>query len=252
MGPSLDITLGVSAAEPYFMPARDERPNCRRSHDSGTTGHEYSHLTHLRHRCTLSCRLFLFPSFHRVARIAVTTGPVGRHFFTEVLEDVARSAFGGLAVTNDGAKLRLIHRAPLFVVVQVLAEIDRRQLAPEPLPASPAVLAHEAMALEQGENDARFPRRNVGLIREVGEGDRGRQRVLLETDRDAGRLFDLRILAAQEIGLNAAIFDPIQERARRRLSIAPGTTGFLIVRLDRARKVVMEHEADVLLVDPEP
>src|SRR5687767_15418068 len=115
MGPPLDITLGVSATKPHFMPARDERSNCRRSDDPGTTGHEYSHLTHLRHRCSLSCRLFLFPSLHRVARIAVTTGPVGRHFFTEVLEDVARSAFGGLTVAHDRPKLCLIHRAPLFV-----------------------------------------------------------------------------------------------------------------------------------------
>src|SRR5688572_9137818 len=91
---------------------------------------------------------------HRlVARIAVFTLPVRINFLAEVLENVARAALGGLTELYHRPQLLLIHRAPLFVVLQVRAEIDRGQVVAEPLPLPAAMLSHQTVPLEQRKND---------------------------------------------------------------------------------------------------
>ena len=51
------------------------------------------------------------------------------------------------------------------------------------------------------------------------------------------------------IGLNPAVFDAIENGTHGRQPISARTPGFLIVRLDRAREMIVHDKAKVLLVD---
>src|SRR5438270_7081365 len=77
------------------------------------------------------------------------------------------------------------------------------------------------------------------------------QRHLLEGDGHARRLLDIRVLATEEVRLNAAVLDTVKNRTRGGISVAASATGFLIVRLDTPWEVIMDDEADVALVDSE-
>ena len=60
-----------------------------------------------------------------------------------------------------------------------------------------------------------------------------------------------RIAAVEEEELDVAVLGQVEEHAARRLAVAAGAAGFLVVGLERARQVVVEDEADVRLVDPQ-
>ena len=73
---------------------------------------------------------------------------------------------------------------------------------------------------------------------------------LLERAVHAGDGVELRIPAAEEEGLGPP-FQPLgEEHAARRLAVPPGAPRLLVVRLQRARQVVVDDEADIRLVDP--
>ena len=110
-------------------------------------------------------------------------------------------------------------------------------------------VAHETVSLEQDHHDARLAMRDPGFVREVVDRHRLIERIRLEHQRDARGLLDLRIFAAEEIGLNPSVLDAVEHRAHRRKSIAAGAAGFLIVGLDRSREVVVYNKAKILLVD---
>src|SRR6185312_10871480 len=114
--------------------------------------------------------------------------------------------------------------APLLVVGEVRAQVDLGELVLQTLPASAAILAHEPMPLEQHENDARLASRHARLLREIVEQRRLAERYLLQHDRDVRRLFDVRILPAEEIRLHPAVLDAIEERAHGRQSVATRTS----------------------------
>src|SRR5207248_9860235 len=119
------------------------------------------------------------------------------------------------------------------------------------LPTSATILTHEAVSLEQHENDSGLPSGNARLVSEIVDMDLLAMRHLLERDGDARRLLHVGILAAEKVRLHATVFDAIQHRARRGLAIASSAPGLLIVRLDASRKVIVNDEADVALVDAE-
>ena len=100
-----------------------------------------------------------------------------------------------------------------LVVGEVGAQVDRGESVLQPLPAAAAILAHEAVSLEQREYDARLAPRDARLVGEVVELHRLGERHLLEHDRDLRRLLDVRILAAEEVRLHAAVLDAIEQRA---------------------------------------
>src|SRR5213594_4214420 len=75
--------------------------------------------------------------------------------------------------------------------------------------------------------------------------------LLLERERDARRLFDVLIFPAEEVRLHATVLDAIEHRARCGLTVSPSASRLLIVGLDGTRKVVVDDEANVRLVDPE-
>src|SRR5439155_14674140 len=89
-----------------------------------------------------------------------------------VLEDVARTALCRLAELDHCAELLLIHRAALFVVLQISAQIHRAEIAAEALPLSAAVLANQSVTLEQRENDLCLSGRNPGELDDVVEQHR--------------------------------------------------------------------------------
>src|SRR6185437_3461352 len=186
-----------------------------------------------------------------VAGVAVAALPLGIDRFAEVLEDEARAALRALTVIDHRAQLRPILRAPLLVVREVGTQVDRGELRLQPLPRAAAVLAHQTMALEQGEHDPRFAPRHARLVGEVVELDGFGERNLLEHDRHVSGFFDVGILAAEKVRLHPAVLDAIEERASRWKPVAAGAAGLLIVRLDRSRKVIVDDEAKVLLVDAE-
>src|SRR6185503_12417024 len=55
--------------------------------------------------------------------------------------------------------------------------------------------------------------------------------------------------ALDERQLRAAILRPVEERCPRRLAVTPGASRLLIVGVERSGHVVVDDEADVLLVD---
>src|SRR5438094_6221881 len=192
------------------------------------------------------------PPRHCVARVAVAALPIRFHFLAEILEDETSATLCRLTVLHHGAQLGAILHATRFVVREVRAEIDRRQaLGRQALPTSATILTHEAVSLEQHENDSGLPSGNARLVSEIVDMDLLAMRHLLERDGDARRLLHVGILAAEKVRLHATVFDAIQHRARRGLAIASSAPGLLIVRLDASRKVIVNDEADVALVDAE-
>src|SRR5688572_2017388 len=186
------------------------------------------------------------------AHVALRARPHVVHRLTEVLQDVACTALRGLAIGDHGAELGAILRAALLVIREVRAEIDvRHALIAGALPQAAAIFAHQAVPLEEHEHDLGLASRDAALVREVVDQDAFAERYALEHQRDLGGFFDVGVLAAEEIRLHSAVLDAIEDRARGWQTIAAGTTGFLIIGLDRTRKVVMRHEADVRLVDAE-
>ena len=89
-------------------------------------------------------------------------------------------------------------------------------------------------------------------VHDVVEQDRGLERVLLQGESDLCCLLHLRVLAAEEIGLDSFVLNPIQHSTNRRLSIATRPTRFLIVGLDRSGEVVVDDKTEILLVDSQP
>src|SRR6185312_10873801 len=146
--------------------------------------------------------------------------PLGIDLLAEVLEDESRPTLRALAVADHRTELRAILRATFLVVREIGAQVDRRQAILQTLPASAAILAHQPVSLEEHEYDPRFASRDAGLLRELIEQRRLAQWHLLQYDRDLRRLFDVRIFPAEEIGLHAAVLDAIEQRARRRQTIA--------------------------------
>ena len=67
------------------------------------------------------------PRIDRVAGIAVVAAPVGVHRFAEIFEDVARAAAGRLRVLDHRLERAPVALPPLFVRVQVGAQVLRRQ-----------------------------------------------------------------------------------------------------------------------------
>ena len=68
----------------------------------------------------------------------------------------------------------------------------------------------------------------------------------------AGHEFRLRVGAVEEEALRVVVAPEVNQDAARGIAIATGAAGLLIVRLERPRHVVVEHEADVGLVDAHP
>src|SRR5215216_1458568 len=111
------------------------------------------------------------------------------------------------------------------------------------------MLAHETMPLEERKYDLCFSLRHLGYLGDICESDGLIDRIFLQCDRNLRRFLDLRIFSAEEVGLNAAVFDAVEHGARCGQSIAPCSSRFLVIGLDRSRKVVMNDESYVLLVD---
>src|SRR5581483_2146720 len=109
------------------------------------------------------------PGRHGVTGVAIVAAPIRRHRLTEVLEDDARTALGSLAEPDDRPELGLVLGPALLVVDEIAAQVDLREPPRQPLPASAAMLADEAMALEQREHDAGLATRNAGRVGEVVE-----------------------------------------------------------------------------------
>src|SRR5688572_20500470 len=101
-----------------------------------------------------------------------------------MLEDVARSALRRLAELDHRAKLFLVHRAALLVVLEVGAEIDGREVLPESLPFSAAMLAHQTVTLQQREHDLCLARGNSRQLHDVVEKNRGLERILFQCQSD--------------------------------------------------------------------
>src|SRR4051812_4202081 len=142
---------------------------------------------------------------HSVARITVAALPVGVDLLPKVLEDVPRSALSSLTELDHRAQLLLVHRAALFVVLQVGAQIHGAQVLSEALPLSAAVLPHQAVSLEECENNLCFARRNSRQLHDVLQKHRSLEWVLLHRDRYLRGFLHLRILAAEEIRLNSLV-----------------------------------------------
>ena len=70
-----------------------------------------------------------------------------------MLEDVARAALGGLAELDHRAELFLVHCPPLLVVLEIGAQIDSAEILSQPLPFPAAMLPHQAVTLQQSEDD---------------------------------------------------------------------------------------------------
>src|SRR5205823_9824092 len=178
------------------------------------------------------------PLRHRVARVAVAALPVRLDILAEILENEPRAALCRLTVLHHGAKLGAVLQTTRLVIGEVRAQVDRCQpLGRQPLPASTAILAHEAVALEQDEHDANLSTRHAGLVGEIIEVHLLALRNLLESYCNARRFLDVRIFAAEKVRLHAAVLDAIQDSARRRVAIASGAAGFLIVRFNASREV---------------
>ena len=69
-----------------------------------------------------------------VAGVAVPALPRRIDVLAEILEDESRAALRALTVVDHRAQLRAILNAPLLVVGEVGAEVDRRQSALETAP----------------------------------------------------------------------------------------------------------------------
>src|SRR5215217_1361202 len=110
-----------------------------------------------RHRCRCATIRDHEPAGAGVAVLAL---PIGLDVFAEVLENEPRAALGALTVVDHRAELGAVLNAALLVIGEVGAQVDRRQFALQPLPASSPVLAHESVALEQHEHDPRFAPRD--------------------------------------------------------------------------------------------
>ena len=74
---------------------------------------------------------------------------------------------------------------------------------------------------------------------------------VLQRAEDLLHFFDVRILAGQEVVLDARVALAVEQQAERFLAVAAGPAGFLRVRFDAARQIVVDDEADVRLVDAE-
>src|SRR5665213_1522095 len=75
--------------------------------------------------------------------------------------------------------------------------------------------------------------------------------VLLESDGDSRGLGYLGVLTAQKVGLNAFVFDSVEQCACCGRAITAGASGLLVIRLYRTRKVIVNYEPHILLVDTE-
>src|SRR5205814_8415471 len=73
----------------------------------------------------------------------------------------------------------------------------------------------------------------------------------LKRDRDARGLLNVRVFAAEKVGLNATVFDAVENGASRGVAVAASASCFLIVGLDAPGKVIVDDETDIALVDPE-
>ena len=96
-----------------------------------------------------------------IARVAVAADPPVLDRLTEVLEEEARPASRTLAVAHHRTKLRVVLLAPRLVVGEVRAQVHRCEPTLQPLPPTAAMLAHEAVSLQQTEDDARLPPRHT-------------------------------------------------------------------------------------------
>src|SRR5438094_295118 len=192
------------------------------------------------------------PPRHCVARVAVAALPIRFHFLAEILEDETSATLCRLTVLHHGAQLGAILHATRFVVREVRAEIDRRQaLGRQALPTSATILTHEAVSLEQHENDSGLPSGNARLVSEIVDMDLLAMRHLLERDGDARRLLHVGILAAEKGRLHATVFDAIQHRARGGLAIEAREPRRLIVRPEASRTVVGDGEGHGARAAPE-
>ena len=68
---------------------------------------------------------------------------------------------------------------------------------------------------------------------------------------DRARLLRRRIAAAEEEALDALVLGLVEQHAVGGHAVAAGAAGLLVVALERAREVVVDDEAQVLLVDAE-
>jgi hypothetical protein len=126
-----------------------------------------------------------------------------------VLEDELRAAICGLAEVDHRAKLLLIVRAALFIISEVVTEIALSEISAEPLPSSASMLANKPVSLEQSENDFCLSLRHFSQLGDVSEGDRLIYRILLESNGNLRGFLHLGIFAAEEVGLNATVFDSV-------------------------------------------
>src|SRR5262249_23632365 len=152
----------------------------------------------------------------------------------EVVEDVPRAALGALTVPDHGSELSAVLLAALLVVGEIRAQVDGGESVAQTLPASAAILANQAMALEQHDHDARRAARPTGAAHELIDQHARTEWNLLEHDGHARGLLDVGILAPKKIGLYAAVLDAIEQRARGRLPVASRSPRLLIVGLHRA------------------
>src|SRR6476659_489950 len=111
------------------------------------------------------------------------------------------------------------------------------------------MLTHETVSLEKRKNNLCFSLRHFSDLGDVRQLDRLIDGILLERQSNSRCFLDLRIASAKEVCLNPAVFYAVEHGASCRQSIASRATGFLVIRFDRSRKVIMHHEANVLLVD---
>ena len=91
-----------------------------------------------------------------VAGVTVSASPIGIDFLTEMFEDVTRAALNGLAELDHRPELFLVHRAAFLIVLEISAQIDGTKVLPQALPLSAAMLANQAVLLEQSKDDFRF------------------------------------------------------------------------------------------------
>src|SRR5690606_12760781 len=115
-----------------------------------------------------------------------------------------------------------------LVVGEVALEVDAGDVGRKPFPAAAAVLAHGALPLEQREDDARLAAGYVGGARDVVACRALAGREPVHHARDADRFLDVRILAAEEVALDGAVFDAVQDGAERRRAVASRAPGFLV------------------------
>ena len=103
--------------------------------------------------------------------------------------------------------------------------------------------ARSAMSLTETNTSDRDRRSSGGRDRAAGD--------VHERLGDRARLLGRRVAAAEEEALDALVLGLVEQHAVGGDAVAAGAAGLLVVALERAGEVVVDDEAEVLLVDAE-